>query len=163
MRLAKSVIQQGNNMLKVYATESSYIMQDRLRDRHFTVINSINDISDVHLISCLNVLDRCINPKSLLTDMYHALHPNGRILLALVLPYSHYVEKNTHNLPVQPLLPHGPTCQSPPFEVESAAFFDELEKIGFKIESWTKAPYLCEGDLRQSFYFLTDVLVVVSK
>ena len=77
MRLAKSVIQQGNNMLKVYATESSYIMQDRLRDRHFTVINSINDISDVHLISCLNVLDRCINPKSLLTDMYHALHPNG--------------------------------------------------------------------------------------
>lgn len=50
-----------------------------------------------------------------------------------------------------------------PFEVEVVEFFRQLEKAGFCIESWTKAPYLCEGDLRQSFYWLTDVVVVVSK
>lgn len=42
-------------------------------------------------------------------------------------------------------------------------FFELLEEKGFKIESWTKAPYLCEGDIRQSFYWLSDIVVVVSK
>lgn len=43
------------------------------------------------------------------------------------------------------------------------AFFEQLETMGFCVEAWTKAPYLCEGDLRQSFYWLVDVVVVLSK
>lgn len=35
--------------------------------------------------------------------------------------------------------------------------------MGFAIEAWTKAPYLCQGDMRQSFYWLIDVVVVLSK
>jgi hypothetical protein len=95
--------------------------------------------------------------------MYDALHPNGRVLLALVLPYSHYVEKNSTHLPVAPLLQDWPNKQNQPFDVEAQAFFEKLETMGFKIEKWTKAPYLCEGDLRQSFYWLIDVLVILSK
>lgn len=163
LRLAKSLLQLNNNiMLNVYATETSYIMKDRLREKDISVITDIREVENVHLISCLNVLDRCVDPKSLLTDVYHSLHPNGRALLALVLPYNHYVERNSSHLPVDPLLPHWPNKQLP-FNEEINVFFDELEMMGFKIEAFTKAGYLCEGDIRQSFYWLIDILVIVSK
>ena len=164
LRLAQSLLQMSNNiMLNVFATETSYIMKDRLREKDIQVINDIRELENVHLISCLNVLDRCIDPKSLLTDIYHALHPNGRALLALVLPYQHFVERNSSDhMPVDPLLPHWPN-KSLPFNEEINVFFEELEMMGFKIESFTKAGYLCEGDIRQSFYWLIDILVIVSK
>lgn len=49
------------------------------------------------------------------------------------------------------------------FEAEATILFELLENCGFRVEAWTKAPYLCEGDLRQSFYWLTDLVVVLSK
>jgi DREV methyltransferase len=71
------------------------------------------------------------------------------------------VADDTH-LPLRPVLPHWPSTRLP-FESEVIVFFEQLEQIGYQIEAWTKAPYLCEGDLRQSFYWLIDVVVVVSK
>lgn len=163
MRLAQSLFLLKNSItLNVFATETSYIMKDRLREKGMTVINEIRDLSNVHLISCLNVLDRCVDPRGLLTDIYNSLHPNGRALLALVLPYNHYVERSETHLPVEPLMPHWPN-RTLPFNDEINVYFQELEKIGFKIESFTKAAYLCEGDIRQSFYWLIDILVIVSK
>lgn len=163
LRLAQSLLQLNNNItLSVYGTETSYIMKDRLREKNITVINDIRELENVHLISCLNVLDRCVDPKALLTDIYHSLHPNGRALLALVLPYNHYVERNASHLPIDPLMSHWPNRQLP-FNDEINAFFEQLESMGFRVESFTKAAYLCEGDIRQSFYWLLDVLVIVSK
>lgn len=72
-----------------------------------------------------------------------------------------FISDDTH-LPIRPVLPHWPTTRLP-FEGEVVVFFEQLEQIGYQIEAWTKAPYLCEGDLRQSFYWLIDVVVVVSK
>lgn len=94
-RLAEALVQLNANIsLSVFASESSYIMKDRLREKNFTVINQISELENVHLISCLNVLDRCVDPRSLLADIHAALHPKGRVLLALVLPYNHYVERS---------------------------------------------------------------------
>lgn len=137
-------------------------MQIRLRELDITVIDDIQMINNVHLISCLNVLDRCVDPKSLLTDIYNSLHPNGRALFALVLPYNHYVERSSSHLPLNPLMNHWPN-KTLPFNEEINVFFEQLEQIGFRIESFTKAGYLCEGDIRQSFYWLIDILVIVSK
>lgn len=163
-RLAKAVIHMGNDMLlKVYATEYSWTMRDRLQKKQFTVIDKLSSVSNVHLISCLNVLDRCSDPHQIMKDIYDALDPNGRVIVALVLPYSHYVESNSSHLPIKPLLPHWPHRQNVPFGDEATVFFEQLELMGFNIEAWTKAPYLCEGDLRQSFYWLIDVVVVLSK
>ena len=40
------------------------------------------------VVSCLNVLDRCDRPVSLLRDLKNLLQPGtGRVLLALVIPY----------------------------------------------------------------------------
>lgn len=49
------------------------------------------------------------------------------------------------------------------FEQQVEAFFVELEKLGFEVRAWSRVPYLCHGDLNQSFYHLDDVLVVASK
>ncbi|XP_037032959.1 methyltransferase-like protein 9 [Bradysia coprophila] len=163
-RLAKAVIHMGNDiLLKVYATEYSWTMRDRLQKKQFTVIDKLSNVSNVHLISCLNVLDRCSDPHQIMKDIYNALDPKGRAIVALVLPYSHYVESNSSHLPIKPLLPHWPQRQNVAFGDEATVFFEQLELMGFNIEAWTKAPYLCEGDLRQSFYWLIDVVVVLSK
>lgn len=124
-------------------------------------------------------------------DIYQSLAPHGRVIVALVVPYCHYVETSNirvllfliiqywswikidpvffaaisdeSHLPIKPLLPHWPNKCNLPFEYEVNSFFEELEIMGFNIESWTRAPYLCQGDLRQSFYWLVDVVAVLSK
>lgn len=168
VRLAKSVIMSGTNiLLKVFCTETSFFMRERLQERKFTVVESIRDAENVHLIACLNVLDRCVDPFEILTDIHETLAVNGRAILALVLPYSPYVEKNSSHMPNQLLLPDSWTKQRHgqivTLESEVVEFFRQLEKHGFVVEAWTKAPYLCEGDIRQSFYWLTDIVVVVSR
>lgn len=73
-----------------------------------------------------------------------------------------FVSDDSH-LPIKPLLSHWSEAISLPFDQEARCFFEQLEYMGFRIEAWTKAPYLCEGDLRQSFYWLVDVVVILSK
>ena len=50
--------------------------------------------SDVRydVITCLNVLDRCDRPLTLLRQMRRSLRPDGLLVVALVLPLSPYVE-----------------------------------------------------------------------
>ncbi|XP_050324856.1 protein-L-histidine N-pros-methyltransferase [Bactrocera neohumeralis] len=150
--------------IHTFATETSWTMRERLKSRNFSILERINELQNAQLISCLNVLDRCIDPIDLLEDIYKALAPNGRVILALVLPYVHYVEMNSSHMPLRPLLKHWPErSQQLSFEAEAVEFFQLLESMGFRVEAWTKAPYLCEGDLRQSFYWLVDIVVVLSK
>ncbi|KAL1452233.1 hypothetical protein WDU94_006528, partial [Cyamophila willieti] len=42
-------------------------------------------------------------------------------------------------------------------EVVSQVF----EPQGFSLVTWSKVPYLCEGDFKQAFYWLTDILFVL--
>lgn len=165
VRLIDSVIKLNKNAkVRVFATETSWTMRERLEKRNFTIIDKITNVQNVPLVACLNVLDRCIDPYELLQDIYNVLAPNGRVIIALVLPYVHYVEFNTSHLPIRPLMDHWPSkAKQFSFEAEAMMFFEILENFGFKVESWTKAPYLCEGDLRQSFYWLIDLVVVLSK
>ena len=45
------------------------------------------------VISCLNLLDRCDKPVSMLHAMRRVLRPGtGRVLVALVIPFKPYVE-----------------------------------------------------------------------
>lgn len=60
------------------------------------MIDRLTDVENIDLISCLNVLDRCADPHQILEDIHRALAPNGRVIIALVLPYSHYVETSKY-------------------------------------------------------------------
>lgn len=47
------------------------------------------------------------------------------------------------------------------FEEQLAAFVKFMrEEAGFELESWTRAPYLCEGDFAQAYYWLDDSVYV---
>lgn len=48
--------------------------------------------TEYDVITCLNLLDRCDTPKTLLKDIYRKLRPDGTLVVALVLPFSPYVE-----------------------------------------------------------------------
>ncbi|EDW09815.1 protein-L-histidine N-pros-methyltransferase [Drosophila mojavensis] len=166
LRVANSVNElSGNAVLQVFATEASWTMRERLKKLNFNVVTEIRELQNVNLISCLNVLDRCFDSFKLLEDIHTALAPTGRAVIALVLPYMHYVETNTSHLPLRPLLDNSNkrNGREASFEEEATMFLELLENCGFRVESWTKAPYLCEGDLRQSFYWLIDLIVVLSK
>ena len=44
------------------------------------------------LIACLNLLDRCDKPVSVLHSIKKVLKPGGHVVVAIVLPFSPYVE-----------------------------------------------------------------------
>lgn len=39
---------------------------------------------------------------------------------------------------------------------------DVFEPSGFNVLCWTRLPYLCEGDLRQDYYWLSDAVFILS-
>ena len=66
----------------------------------FVLLFSVLGIDDWHMkkqkydvISCLNLLDRCDKPLTILRNIKKALNPvKGKVILALVLPFRPYVE-----------------------------------------------------------------------
>lgn len=42
-------------------------------------------------------------------------------------------------------------------------FIDQVSSFGFDLLKFTKLPYLCEGNLSQSYYFMYDYVFVFQK
>ncbi|XP_009194408.1 methyltransferase-like protein 9 isoform X4 [Papio anubis] len=81
---------------EIYATELSETMIWQLQKKKYRVLG-INEWQNTgfqyDVISCLNLLDRCDQPLTLLKDIRSVLEPTrGRVILALVLPFHPYVE-----------------------------------------------------------------------
>lgn len=147
------------------ATETSYVMRRRLQERGYKILDTWNwmdEVSDVRydLISCLNLLDRCDTPLTLLKSIHSRLADHGILLVALVLPFSPFVETGSaDNLPSEEIGVNGTT-----FEEQVNSFAKEIfPNLGFTVRRWSKLPYFCEGDLDQAFYWLTDVVFVLEK
>ncbi|XP_074098409.1 protein-L-histidine N-pros-methyltransferase [Cotesia typhae] len=146
---------------KVYATDVSAPMRWALARRKFTVLN-VNDwdkTGPFNVILCLNLLDRCDRPNTLLNQLRDTLAPGGRLVVALVLPFSPYVETGERG-------DHKPMEYLPirgfGLEEQVATVIDRVFKpVGLKCLVWSKLPYLCEGDLRQSYCFLEDVIFIL--
>lgn len=108
---------------------------------------------------CLNLLDRCDRPDTLLRQLRTTLAPGGRLVVALVLPFSPYVEVGQRG-------DHKPSEYLPikgnGLEGQIASLVDRVfAPVGLKCLAWSKLPYLCEGNLGQSYYFLDDVIFVL--
>ncbi|XP_044735024.1 protein-L-histidine N-pros-methyltransferase [Chrysoperla carnea] len=148
---------------EVYVTEISNQMRYILQKQNFKIL----DIDNWHLdhkfdvIMCLNLLDRCDRPLDILQKMHSSLTPGGHIVIALVLPFSPYVETggDKSHLPTERLNITGRT-----FEKQVFSFWQNvLIPNGFELERWSRVPYLCEGDINQSFYYLDDAIFIVKK
>ncbi|KAK2191304.1 hypothetical protein NP493_54g00026 [Ridgeia piscesae] len=154
--------QLAGHFSEVYTTEMSTTMTWRLQEKGYSLLGLDEWHSGSHkfdVISCLNLLDRCDQPATLLRNMKAALVPDtGRLIVATVLPFKPYVEYGgTDHKPSEILPLNGHTME------EQIASFerDVFKPFGFTVERFTKLPYLCEGDLERSFYILADIVFVL--
>lgn len=139
-----------------YVTEISGPMRWILAKRGYHIL----EVESWHLsgiqfdvIACLNLLDRCDAPESLLKNIRESLAPGGRAIIALVFPYNPYVEiGRPDHMPSEWLPIKGDTFE----EQVNSTITNVFECNGFNVERWSRVPYLCEGDLNQAFYWLDD-------
>lgn len=120
-------------------------------------------------ISCLNLLDRCDKPFSLLKQIKNALKLNGMLIVALVLPFKPYVEYNPGNKPTENLMDvslNGSCVKSEPCQMNKAnrqinhLIENVFGPMGFELIKFSRLPYLCEGNLAQSYYYLIDYVFI---
>ncbi|KAH7645146.1 protein-L-histidine N-pros-methyltransferase [Dermatophagoides farinae] len=146
---------------RTYVTELSRTMQNRLIKRAFHLL----DVDEWHehefrfdMISCLNVLDRCDRPLDMLSNIRQSLQRSGgHLLLAIVLPLVQYVESKRSHQPEQYLPVQGQT-----FEQQVQSFWDNvLAPAGFELICWTKLPYLSEGNIDLTYFWLIDAIFLL--
>ncbi|XP_053606616.1 protein-L-histidine N-pros-methyltransferase isoform X2 [Plodia interpunctella] len=140
-----------------YATEISASMRKALASKGYTLLDT-DDWWQTQQFDCvcmLNLLDRCSKPKTMLNQARKALAPGGVLLLALVLPYKPYVEVTADHKPEERL-----PIQGASFEEQLSSFVSFMDESGFALSSWSRAPYLCEGDFAQAYYWLDDSVYV---
>ncbi|KAG7296217.1 hypothetical protein JYU34_021327 [Plutella xylostella] len=140
-----------------YATEISACMRKVLVGKGYTILDTSTwwQSQRFGCVAMLNLLDRCSEPRAMLRQARAALDPAGVLLLALVLPYKPYVEVTPNHKPNELLPIEGST-----FEEQVVSFVQFMETLGFELSSWTRAPYLCEGDFAQAYYWLDDSVYV---
>ncbi|XP_072024877.1 protein-L-histidine N-pros-methyltransferase-like isoform X2 [Amphiura filiformis] len=146
---------------QITTTEMSPTMQWRLGQKGYRVVN-INEWAGptcrYDVISCLNLIDRCDQPISILHDIHRSLSPGGMAIISLVLPFKPFVESGAlQNKPSEQLNIEGRS-----WEHQAASFINNvLLPAGFTLQSFTRLPYLCEGDMSRPFYSLDDAVFIV--
>lgn len=145
-------------------TETSRFMARHLRRTGFTCVQA--DVAEsgapspgYDLVTCLNVLDRCSRPRTLLTRISEALSPGGRLVISTPLPLDAFVYDGPLSLaPEEPL-----GVQSSSWEGGASELVQNvLEPAGFEVISLSRVPYLCRGDASRPLYVLDDALLVCS-
>ena len=97
-------------------------------------------------------------PLTLLKQIREYLNPqSGRLIISLVLPFKPYFEYNPHHhQPHESLSIEGDL----PEEQINSLLSNVFQPLGFHLKKFTRLPYLCEGDIQRSFYFLVDYVFV---
>lgn len=148
----------------IYATELSPKMRKRLSSKGFIVLDALewaNTDVKFDLITAFNLLDRHYSPKKLLQDLWNVSHrSNCHVIVSLVLPVSHYVEFN----------PNGKSTRPDNYlNVQGRTYADHVHHMivnvfkpaNFEVVRWTRLPYLCEGDMNNSAYYLPDAVFLL--
>ena len=149
----------------VVTTELSRHMAERLRRSGFVCHEVDLALKDLpgpgfELISCLNVLDRTSRPRRLLQRLHGLLHPGGRLLLALALPYEPFFFSGASTpAPLERL-----ACSERAWEAAVSTLIErELEPLGLSLLSVSRAPYLSFGDTDRGLYQLDDAIVLLQR
>jgi 2-polyprenyl-3-methyl-5-hydroxy-6-metoxy-1,4-benzoquinol methylase len=146
-------------------TETSRMMARKLRKSGFRCFEADLAESDVpdpgyEVVTCLNVIDRCAKPLSLLTKLVAALVPGGRLVLATPLPFDPFVYEGATSVAPRERLPLPKTS----WERSVASLVENvITPLGLETEVVSRVPYLCRGDSDRPLYVLDDVLLVCRK
>lgn len=139
---------------EILCTETSPALADRLEQAGFRVARidlGENDLGRTFgVVSALNVLDRTLRPRTLLSRLAAHVRPGGKLLLSVPLPVSLPREADGGR-PRQESLPH----QARGFEAaaeELTGFF--LRETGMSLARFSRVPYLSRGDFLCPRYVL---------
>jgi SAM-dependent methyltransferase len=147
---------------RVVTTELSRSMAYRLRRRGFSVHRTDVAVAGVpegpyDVVSCLNVLDRCATPLSLLGSVRAGLGSGGLLVLALVLPYRPFVYEGPSSVDPMERLP----LDGLPWEAAVNGLCAQvLEPLSLEVVAVSRVPYLSGGDSGRAIYELDDAIVV---
>ena len=147
------------------ASETSRAMARRLEKRGIRCIpedlaQREEPLGPYDLVTCLNVLDRCPLPLTLLRKLHAALANGGRLVVALALPYRpfYFVGASTPE-PEERL-----DCQAEGWEDSVSMLVERvLEPMGFALELLALVTYLSSGDAQSPLYVLDDAILVLRK
>jgi SAM-dependent methyltransferase len=151
---------------EVLATEASYWCSYRLKQKGIPC-KQLNDISTLpaeayDVVSCLNVLDRCSHPLSLLREIRLRLRPgSGRALLAVVLPFQPFVEVGALGRTQPPVEALGMDPFAGWEESVNRLAKETLGAAGLEVVRVARVPYLCQGDMDTPYYSLDDAVFVL--
>jgi SAM-dependent methyltransferase len=150
---------------EVRATETSQPMARRLRRRGIPC--DVVDVSGAgvpdapyDVVCCLNVIDRCDRPRTLLKQAYGALRSGGWLVVATPLPLAPFVYVGGATLPpAEPISADGPS-----WELSAGRLWHSvLSPLGGRLVCFTRAPYLSIGDNHSELYVLDDAAFVIEK
>lgn len=150
----------AHHFSNVFVTETSTPMRWRLKSRGYLLldVDAWGVDGKYDMITILNVLDRCAEPLTMLKTAKTSLKPSGLLIVALVLPFRPYVEfGGVKNKPIETVDIQGSKFEDQLSDIQTELF----NKSGFEIVSWTKTPYLCQGDMKQAFYWLNDAVFLL--
>jgi protein-L-isoaspartate O-methyltransferase len=140
---------------EVVCTETSPGLRKRLVARGYATsdldlsLGSLGRRFDV--ITCFNVLDRTPRPLGLLRGMLQHLADDGRLLLSVPLPVSAHVHVAGGTISAQERLPT--TART--FESAAVELTEHLLRpAGFRVQSFSRVPYLSQGDRGAKYYVL---------
>lgn len=144
---------------RVVATETSKPMARRLAARFET--HALDLASEglppgaapeagFDVVTCLNVLDRCAKPVTLLRHVVALARPGGHVVVATPLPFDPFVFRGgATDAPAEDLGVRGAT-----YAEALASLAAVLEGAGLAVERVARAPYLSGGDARRALYRL---------
>merc|ERR1711957_509274 len=113
------------------------------------------------VVSLLNVLDRCDEPSQLLRDCAAQLHPAGKLLVSVVLPFRPSVEVGGVLRPPRESLG---LPRDASFEESVSLLYEKLIRPeGWHVERFARVPYLSDGDTSSRLYTLEDAAFVLSR
>merc|ERR1711981_499422 len=149
----------GLESTDVAVTEVSPTMKYRLQQRGFNLLptDDWHKNQQYDVISMLNLLDRCEKPFTILAQVKQSLAKDGKLLLASVLPFRQSIEWRNDRKPDEVLHVN----RTWPIEEQVSYLVEKvIEPCGFDLQSVSRVPYLCEGDVKAPYYVLNNLVMV---
>ena len=152
----------------IKVTDVSPTMKYRLKEKGFTVVDENNwhksaSENEIYLesfdaIFMLNLLDRCEKPYSMLELAHKTLNKDhGRLIVSLVFPIRQSIEWRKNRKPDESIY----IDKKLPLERQISLFLREvMAPSGFSLIKFSKVPYLSEGDIKNPFYELVNIVMV---
>ncbi len=141
---------------EIVCTEYSQKMISVLAKSGYKIQQEIEGSFD--LIACLNVLDRCDRPLTILKKIQNI--KKNKVLISIVLPYRGFYYNNSSKK------------QSPQLEtlIDYYKNWEEnvnilaktFRELGFNVDKISRVPYLSEGTFRKRLYTLDTAVFVLS-